>query len=288
MKMAPERLKRFTARLSVGVAVALMGLKLWAVLSTHSVAILSSLMDSLLDALVSVINLLALQWAMEPADEEHRFGHTSVEDIAGLVQSAFIAGSALFVIGQSLARFWDPEPVLEAQTGIQVMLVCMGLTLLLVLWQQYVIRRVPSMILEADSLHYISDLAANLMTLLAVWLAGSKGLSHVDSLIGLILALWILKGAHQIGIRAFHNLMDRELSEESRKKIIGLIHQDQRIVGFHHLKTRASGSKIFIQLHLDLPGELSLKEAHAIADALEERLMALFEEAEVMIHQDPV
>jgi len=272
---------------SVAVAFTLICIKVAAYFATGSVALLSSLVDSLLDSLASLINFFAVRHALVPADREHRFGHGKAEPLAGLGQAAFIAGSAVFLVFESINRLINPVTISHGHIGIAVMLVSLALTLLLVLYQRHVVRRTQSMAIKADSLHYASDIVLNLSVILALVLSSQFKLPSADPLIALAIAGYIIWSAAQIAILSLHQLMDRELPDADRAHIIAVCRRHPEVLDVHELRTRASGMDIFIQLHLELDGNLSLLQAHRVADDVEQELHREFPNADVIIHEDP-
>lgn len=254
---------------------------------TDSLSLLSSLFDSMLDILTSFINFLAVRYALQPPDKEHRFGHGKAEEIAGLAQATFIAGSGLFIGIEAIRRLFLPEEVSHETAGIAVMVVSMAITAALVLYQRYVIRKTGSTIVTSDSLHYLTDVLTNGGVILALILAGFLGWEWADPLIALAIAGYILFGAWQIGHKSFHNLMDREFDDAERLRVVEIIRSHPEIKGYHRLKTRRAGIHGFIQFHLDLDESLTLKEAHAIADRIEKALEEAFPHTEIIIHEDP-
>jgi ferrous-iron efflux pump FieF len=281
------RLMRYASYASVGAALIMIGAKIAAFLFTGSVALLSSLLDSLLDAGASAINLLAIRHALTPADREHRFGHGKAEPLAALGQAAFIAGSAAFLAFQAVGRLIAPVPVERGGLGIGVMLFSIAVTLALVLYQRRVIRRTGSYAIRADSLHYVGDLVVNASVILALFLAAWLGWHFADPLFAIGIAGYILYTAWQIARGALDMLMDRELPDEMRNRIRQLALAQPRVNAVHDLRTRAAGHAIFVQLHLEMDADMPLREAHAIADAVEMSIMAAFPGAEVIVHQDP-
>lgn len=282
-----ERLKRMATYAAVSVAGILIAIKIWAWVETHSVAMLASLVDSTLDLVASGLNLLAVRHALTPADEEHRFGHGKAEALAGLGQAAFIGGSAAFLLFQSLERLIKPEPVHETSLGLGVIGVSIVLTLALVLFQRYVIARTRSLAISADHLHYATDIATNLGVVFALLIAGMWGWQLADPLIGFAIGLVIAWGALNILRGAYDELMDRELDDAERARIKEIVRQQGGVVSLHDLRTRRAGHRSFIQLHLELPPDMTLREAHRIADDVEKAIMAAFPDAEVITHQDP-
>ena len=272
---------------SVAVAFTLICVKAAAYFVTGSVALLSSLVDSLLDSLASLINYFAVRHALVPADREHRFGHGKAEPLAGLGQAAFIAGSAVFLVFESVNRLINPVTISHGNVGIAVMLVSLALTLLLVLYQRHVVRRTQSMAIKADSLHYASDIVLNVSVIAALVLSAQMDLPAADPLFALAIAGYIIWSAAQIAILSLHQLMDRELPDAERERIIAVCRRHKEVLDVHELRTRASGMDIFIQLHLELDGNLSLMQAHRVADEVEQELRREFPNADVIIHEDP-
>ncbi|MCX4191317.1 cation diffusion facilitator family transporter [Methylophaga sp. OBS1] len=282
------RLLRLATYASVATAVTLILAKLVAWFISDSVSILATLVDSSLDVLASIVNLIAVHHALQPADREHRFGHGKAEALAGLGQSMFIAGSAGILLLQGISRLINPQPLEKGlQLGLGVMLLSIVATLALISFQRYVIRRTDSTAIKADALHYKTDLLVNASVIVALLLT-YYGWDFVDPLFAIGIALFILYSAWQIVREAVNLLMDHELPDEDRQKIGALITQHPDAIGFHDLRTRQSGNTVFVQLHLELNENLSLRQAHSIADELEKKVAELFDDAEVIIHEDPV
>lgn len=282
-----HRLMRLATYASMAVAVTLILVKLGAWLMTDSISMLSTLIDSLLDAAASLVNLVAVRHALTPPDKEHRFGHGKAEPLAGLGQAAFIAGSALFLVIQASYRLVEPHEVQRGTVGIGVMVFAIVVTFLLTRFQAYVVRKTGSLAIKADSLHYVGDLLANGAVILALVLSTELGWLHADPLFAIGIAGYILWNAWQIARDAFHVLMDRELPDEDRARIKEIVLANENVLALHELKTRSSGQQSFIQVHIEMDGRMSLYRAHAIADEVEARLRAAFPDAEVIIHQDP-
>ena len=281
------RLMRLATYASVGCAATLIVAKLGAWWLNEAVSLLSTLVDSLLDAIASLINLVAVRHALTPADREHRFGHGKAEPLAALGQSAFIGGSAVVVLIEAGHRLYQPRPLAHADIGIAVMVFAIVVTFALTRFQAHVVRRTGSVAIKADSLHYVGDLLINAAVIIALVLTTQFGWIYADPVFGCAIAAYILYNAWRIGSGAWQMLMDRELPEETRTRIkeIALAHPD--VISMHDLRTRASGRQAFIQLHLEMDGAIDLYRAHRISDAVEAELCAAFPEAEVIIHQDP-
>ena len=272
---------------SVAVAAVLITAKLIAWLATGSVSVLSSLLDSLLDIAASLVNVFAVHQAVTPADREHRFGHGKAEPLAGLGQSAFIAGSAVFLAVEALYRMTDPVPVEHSQIGIAVMVFSIVLSVFLVRYQRSVVASTGSLAIGADALHYRGDVILNGSVIVSLVLSDAFGWRFVDPLFGVAIALWIVYSAWQIVRGSLTQLMDHEIPDEDRARIraIAEAHADVRAV--HDLRTRAAGPTSFIQLHIEMDGAMTLARAHEVSDEVEARILEAFPNAEVIIHQDP-
>jgi len=288
--ITPERaaqLMRLATYASVSVASVLIAVKFWAWAVTGAVSLLSTLIDSILDAGASLLNLLAVRHALEPADKEHRFGHGKAEALSGLAQAAFICGSAAFLIIQAGERFLHPQAIENTALGYAVMALAIVLTLALVGFQRYVVNQTGSVAIKADSVHYQMDVLVNISVIVSLVLVSNMGWGWADPAFALAIAGYIVWGAWHIGMDAYHMLMDRELSDAERQAILDIASAHPKVLGLHDLRTRSSGNRVFIQMHLEMDGEMSLYEAHAISDAVEVMVLRVFPNAEVLIHEDP-
>jgi ferrous-iron efflux pump FieF len=287
VRLSDSRLMLLTGVASVFTAVVLISVKLVAWYMSGSVAILASLVDSLMDAAASLVNLLAIRYSLMPADDEHRFGHGKAEALAGLAQATLITLSALYLLNEAIDRLLNPVALEASGVAISVMLFSIFATVLLLRLQHYTVRRTGSTAVEADSLHYLSDVAMNIGILLAL-VGASFGLLWLDGVAGLLIAAYVLRAAWQVGNQSVQLLLDREMSAEVRQVIASIVAEHPMALGFHQLRTRQSGRTCFIQMHVDMDENLTLREAHALVDSIEERIQEHFPEADVLIHQDPV
>jgi ferrous-iron efflux pump FieF len=282
-----ERLMRraSVASLAVGLTLTLLKLAVWSV--SGSLSLFASMFDSLFDVVASLINLLAIHFALQPPDKEHRFGHGKIEDVAALTQAAFIAGSGLFICVQSIQRFFNPAPVEREGWGLAVMAVSIVLTVALVTYQRHVVRKTDSIAVRSDSFHYFTDLVTNIAVVIALVLSAQFDYGWADPLFALGIAAYIFWGACRIGNHAFQNLLDREFEEEERRKIMEICRGHPNVKGMHDLRTRRSGIYNFIQCHLVFAADISLKEANRITHEVEAKLKEAFPNLEVLIHEDP-
>lgn len=288
--IAPERaqrLMRLATYASVSVASVLIAIKIASWLMTESVSLLSTLVDSLLDAMASMFNLVAVHHALQPADREHRFGHGKAEPLAGLAQAAFIGGSAAFLLFQAVERMVHPRPIANAEIGIATMVISIVLTFALVMFQRYVVKKTGSVAVGADQLHYQGDLLTNASVIVSLVLATRFGIGFADPLFAIAIAFYIVWSARTIAIDSLNLLMDRELPDEDRRKIRALCEAHPEVRGVHDLRTRSSGQQVFIQLHLELDGAMTLHDVHEVSEAVMHEIETAFPNAEVIIHEDP-
>ncbi|TCJ97834.1 ferrous-iron efflux pump FieF [Volucribacter psittacicida] len=253
---------------------------------TDSVSMLASITDSLLDLVASLMNLVILRFALMPADHNHSFGHGKAESLASLAQSAFISGSAIFILLQGIQRLSSPQPLANSEIGIIVTLFSILVTLLLITYQAKVIKITDSPAIKADRLHYQTDLFMNIAILCSFALSFT-GFIYIDGIVAIIIALYILLSAVKILIESTQLLLDVALPTQEIEQIKQIALADKRVIGLHDIRTRRAGSVRFIQLHLELADELSLLEAHNITDHIEQQLAQAFGQADIMIHQEP-
>ena len=290
MSASHTRLNITAGIASSTVALTLVALKLWALGETGALSIAASLVDSGLDLMVSLTGLAAIVYAARPPDEDHPFGHSSAEDLAALGQSLFILLAAA-VIGTAAARrlLTDSPPELASEgRGMIVMAISIVLTLALVLWQRYVATRTGNRVVRADSLHYVGDLIPNIGAILSLWAASRFGLTAVDSVVAIGASGVLIVGALSIGRGAWNALMDREADPQIVRDIERLAANWPGIDAYHDLRTRTAGSKIFVNIHVEIDGRLPLTEAHDIGAGLRHAIIDRYPQADVIIHHDPV
>ncbi|TDV41985.1 cation diffusion facilitator family transporter [Pseudomonas helmanticensis] len=289
MTSSPEhaRLLRLATRASVAVACTLIIAKAIASWLSGSVSMLAGLTDSALDGVTSLLNLLAVHYALRPADDDHRYGHGKAESLAGMAQALFIGGSAVLIAFQAYERIQHPEPLGAPWISIGVIIFSLLLTVALLMLQHRVIKQTGSNAVRADSLHYRSDLLLNGSILVALMLAGF-GWHQLDAWFGLGIAAYILWSAIQIARESFSVLMDEELPADVSQHMLELACSVPGVLGAHDLRTRISGNHWFVQLHLELPGELTLSVAHGISDQAADAIHKAYPRAEVLVHADPI
>ena len=282
-----SRLTTRAAVASIAMAVILIVLKSWAAYKTDSTAMLGSLADSGLDLVASLVVLLGVRIAAQPADWDHRFGHGKAEALASLVQVILITISAIFIGFRAIQRLLAHAETADAELGIGVSLIAMILTAALITYQRHVVRRTGSLAIGTDRLHYSSDLLLNGSVIVALALDQYAGLTGADAVFGLLIALWLLWGAWNASSHALDQLMDREWPDELRERFLAAAREYPELSGLHDFRTRSSGTHYFAQFHVWVPADWTVQEAHDRLDAAEEALRDRFPGTEILIHVDP-
>ena len=284
---APALMRR-AAILSLGTSVVLVAIKLFAYLITHSISVLASFADSALDLFTASLNIIAIRSALTPADAEHRFGHGKAEPLAGLAQGAFIAGSATFLVIQAINRFVEPQPVERGPIALLVMLISLAGSVGVVAYQRYVVAHTGSVAVGADKVHYTGDVVTNIGVIFAIILSAGFKMEKADPIIALFVAGVLVWTAWGVFRTSYDQLMDHELADEARDKIIEIASGHGEVRNVHDMRTRAAGIHSFIQFHIELDPHITLTRAHEVSDEVEHQVCAEFPNADVIIHQDPV
>lgn len=281
------RAVRNVTRMSLAVAVILVALKVFGWSASGSVSLLASLLDSGLDLIASLAVFMAVRWAAQPADDSHRYGYGKAEAFAGLLQAGLVLASALFVGWEAIDRILTPRAVVNGGWAAAVMVISIILTGALVVAQTRALRLSRSLAVKGDRAHYSADLASNAVALIGVGSSAFLGAAPLDAAAGLIVAVWLLWGAGTVLKEAAEHLLDRALPAEMQAEITALVLADSRIKGMHQLRTRASGPVWLIQMHIDLDPKLTLEKAHNIVVEAEDRILAAYPHADILIHPDP-
>lgn len=286
-KAQSDRLKNLAACASISVAVALCLLKIFGALVTDSLAVLSSMVDSLSDIFASLITLIAVRYSAKPASMNHRYGYGKAEALSSLTQAAFIAGSGLFVMYDGFSRFIAPRPIADTGTGLAIMIVSIVATLILITFQRRVARLTKSQAILADSAHYVVDLLTNGSIILSLFVVKFFGFLWFDTLTAVLIAAYLLYNAYDLAKQATAQLLDQELDESIRNKVMDYAKSFDFVRGIHDFRSRDLGGTYLFEFHLELDGELPLYQAHHYCNMVEEKILHKFPDAQIIIHQDP-
>ncbi|MCC6827630.1 MAG: cation diffusion facilitator family transporter [Novosphingobium sp.] len=280
-------LNRSAAMASISVALFLVLLKAWAAWSTGSTAMLGSLADTMLDLIASLATLAGVWIAAQPEDDKHRFGHGKAEALAAMFQVVLISISALGLAFRAIGQLIAGSRVEAAGDGIGVSVAAMVATLALISWQRHVIARTGSLAISTDHVHYQSDLLLNLAVIAALALDHYAGLAGADPAFGLLISAWLGWGAWKASHRAIDELMDKEWPAERKARFIAVLGRHPELRGIHDLRTRTAGNRDFVQFHVWVDPDMTVRTAHKVMDDIEARLLAEFPGIEILIHTDP-
>lgn len=277
----------FAGIASVCTVMFLILIKAFAYWESDSASVLASLIDSLVDAGVSLVTLLGIQYSLKPADEDHRYGHGKIEGVIALFQAAFITGAGVLLFFESLRRFANPTEIENSLIVYVVMGISIVLSLVLVAIQKYTLKMAPSIAVQADKTHYSMDIVINMGVIVTMFAMTQGAPAWLDPAYAIMVAFYISFAVRDIAGQGLDMLLDRELPDETRNIIIEKITAHDKSMGFHDLRTRKSGMTIMISFDLEVDASLSLADAHNIARDIEINLLSAFPNAEVLIHVDP-
>ncbi|MBP5352244.1 MAG: cation diffusion facilitator family transporter [Alphaproteobacteria bacterium] len=281
------KLKNLAATASILTSLLLTIIKAGAAFMTGSLSILSSMVDSLSDVVSSAITFVAVKFSDKPLNTKHRYGYGKAESVSALLQSAFIVGSAGFILYDGIYHFIKPAQIENTTAGLVVMFISLAATLALVVLQKYVIKRTKSIAIAADSLHYMVDILSNSAVILSLTLVRYLHLYWIDVMTAILIALYLLYNAWDITCEALGEITDCELDDKIKQKIIALAASSEGVMGVHDMRSRVSGSRFFIELHLEFDGNMTLYQTHHLAEQAEEKILKQFPQAQIIVHQDP-
>ncbi|WP_103649254.1 cation diffusion facilitator family transporter [Campylobacter concisus] len=278
------------AVIAAGACAFLLALvKFTAGLFSGSVAVLGSAIDSMLDFIVSLLNLFALRKSRKQADERFNFGYTKLEALAALFECAIIVAAAGYIFYESVKKFSEPNLEIDLGLSLGVMVFSVVVTLCLVLFLNQISKKSGNLIIKADALHYKIDLFSNLAVIISLLIIKFSGFVMIDAIFGIVISGYIAQSAINLGKDAFGILLDHAASPEVTDEIIKMIKAKQRISDFHYLNTRQSANTIFLTLHLVFDKDISLYDAHEVADSLEAEIREKFKDYswQITTHLDP-
>jgi ferrous-iron efflux pump FieF len=283
-----DPLVRSASIASLLVASTLIVLKYYGWVATTSVSLLGSLADSLIDFLASVFVFIAISYSLLPADAKHRFGYGKSEGLAAFIQSLLIGISGIYVCFEAIKRLLNPSQINQPSIAIWIILISIALTLTLVMYQKYVVKKSKSMAIESDQYHYLTDTFINLSVLFSIVITGWTRFVFIDALVGLLISGVVLYTSVTLLKKSFKILLDHEIQSDDRDRIREIALDHPKVLGFHDLRTRDTGRKYIIQFHLELDPNMSLLESHEITDEVTDNVLKLYPDSELIIHTDPL
>ena len=283
-----DPLVRSASIASLLVASTLIVLKYYGWVATNSISLLGSLADSLIDFLASVFVFIAISYSLLPADAKHRFGYDKSEGLAAFIQSLLIGISGIYVCFEAITRLLNPSQINQPNIAIWIILVSIALTIALIVYQKYVVKKSQSMAIESDQYHYLTDTFINLSVLFSIVITGWTQFTFIDAVVGLLISGVVLYTAFILLKKSFKILLDQEIQSSHRDQIRKIALQHPQVLGFHDLRTRDTGRKYIIQFHLELDPKMSLLESHRITDEVTDNVLDVYPNSELIIHTDPL
>lgn len=288
LNLSSESLIKTASYASVSISVILIAIKIISYFLTNSLSLLASLMDSGMDFSASFVNLIAVRQALQPADNDHRFGHGKAEALGSFIQAVFITLSGLFLFSEAFHSYFTPRPFQHFDVGLVTMIISIFASLGLVLLQRWVIRRTNSLSIKADNAHYTGDIAMNIGVIISMAFSYYFEAHWIDITFAVAVAFYLLLTAYRVLKDVFEILMDKELPKEIRQliKTTALSHKD--VLKIRDLRTRNAGMHhLFIQFCVELDPNISLKKAHDTCDELEKELKIKIPKTQIFIHAEP-
>lgn len=285
--LSDEKLKILAAESGIFLAVVLGILKAITAFYTGSLSIFSSMIDSLSDTFSSAISLIAVRFSVKPLNDKHRYGYGKAESLSAFLQAAFIIGSGFFVLYDGIRRFIKPENVKETTLGLSVMIFSIFATFVVIFFQKYVARKTKSLALEAESQHYTVDILTNGAIIVSLLVLKYFDWQWIDIVTAIAISGYLIINALVLAIKALDDITDREADDETKRIILAAVDETKGVLGCHDLRSRVSGARVFVELHLEIDGRISLFRAHKISDEVESKIAEKLPHVQVIIHQDP-
>ena len=288
MPILSDNLKIRAATISICSAFGLASFKIVVALSSGSMAVMASAVDSLLDILMSGINLMAIRHAEQPPDQCHPFGHGKFETLATLFQALVITATGAWIIYESTMRLARGSRLSHLDQGMGVLAFSVVASWYVSRYLRRVARQTDSSALDADSLHFRMDIFSNLGLLIGLLLINWLQIYWLDSALSILVASYILHEALQLIRRSLTDILDHQLPDEIQQQVHELIRSHNGpLTGYHGLRTRRAGSLKIMDFHLEVCKEMTVYDAHKLADSLEKRIEGSIPGADVNIHIEP-
>jgi len=287
-RFSDNYLKKSAAVAGVSLAILLAVLKFIAFLKTDSLAIFSSFVDSITDLFASMVSFAAVYFSTKPATQTHRYGYGKTEALSALLQAVFVGISGIFVISDGVKRLIHPIDISQIDIGIGIMLFSIVATVILVIYQTYVARKTNSLAIKADTAHYTVDFLTNSAVIISLLFVYLFDFVYFDVIAALFISIYLLYNAYSLAKEAISLITDTELPDEIRQNIERIVQNSKGIHGMHDFRSRSLGDIFYFELHLEIDGDVSLKEAHKFSSDVEKKILKIYPQSQILIHQDPI
>lgn len=281
-------LKKRTATLSIVSNTILVLLKLLVGIFAGAVSLISEAMHSGVDLMAALIAFWAVRESVKPPDEEHDYGHGKFENLSSAIEVILIVCTAVFIIYEAFHKFSNSVDPEFLKYGIYIMIISIAINLLVSHRLMKVGRATDSQALVADGLHLRSDVWTSVGVLLGLMGMEFFGWYWLDPVVAVVVGAIIFHAGYKMVVESARELTDASLSVREEQAIGEIIVNHRGLRGYHHLRTRKSGSYKIIDVHVNFPPEMTLLEVHNICDEVENDLRKHFGEIDVTIHPEPV
>jgi cation diffusion facilitator family transporter len=277
------------ALVSIVAALATLALKFGAYGLTGSVGLLSDAVESSVNLLAAFTALFALWYATQPVDRSHNYGHQKIELFASAIEGVLILVAAGAIGWYAVERLLDPRPLESIGVGSVITLVATAVNFVVARLLLRVAAQHDSIVLAADGRHLMTDVWTSLGVLVGILLVRATGIEQLDPLVALLVAVNIVRTGLALVRTGFNGLMDRALPPVEVTAVRKAIEDElEPTTTYHALRTRRAGSRRFVDLHLLVPGRISVAQGHELANRIERAVEAVLPGAETTVHLEPV
>ena len=279
----------FYAWLSVMTSAVTIGLKFSAYFLTHSVGLLSDAVEALVNIVAALVALAVLAYSAGAPDREHNFGHEKAQYFSSGIEGALVFVAAAAIIWTSVPRLLHPAALEQVTLGLTLSVLA-SFANAGCAWVMLKAARVHrSITLEADARHLLTDVWTTGGVVIGILLVEGTGILRLDPIIAIAVAIHILWTGFELMSRSFHGLMDRAIPDADRAVIVEVLEKLRHQGGdYHALRTRESGAKSFVDVHILVPGRMSVQEGHDLVENLENEIRSRLPHVEVLTHLEPL
>ena len=281
--------KKIAASLSIVSNALVISLKLVAGIISGSISIISEALHSMTDFIASFLTFFAVSRSSEPADKDHQFGHGKYEDMSGFIEGGLIIFAGLYIIYKSISKLVLGHYINQETTlGIFVMGFAVLANFVVSTYLLQIAKRTDSMSLYADGQHLQSDIFSSVGVLIGLILIKYTGITILDPIIALIVAVVIVRAGYKISKQTLNNLLDGALPKEDVDRIEAILKSNEQIKGYKELRTRKSGKIRDIEITVFFEPELKLCDCHKVCDDIENQMKKVLEDINIIIHTEPI
>ena len=282
-------IERKATLVAIIVSIVLATAKIIVGFLSGSVAVIASALDSVLDMFVSIFNNIALKISESSPDQRFNYGKGKIEGLAALFEGLIIIASGLFIIYESINKMIHKDAITHIDISIYVMVFSIVIVGGLVAFLVYIAKKTNNLVIKSDALHYKTDLITNSAVLISLIIVKFTGWYFVDFVLSFILGIYIIKEASEIVKEGFEILLDVALDFETVEKIKEIIKKEPFVIDYHCLRTRKAGKRNFVDVHVVLTPDMTLKMAHEIIENLDRKIRKLEPDKKwvINIHADP-